>query len=159
MYVDQSSDICDNFDLPEFLGNITPVKLLYPKTIQNNDITRIQRIFTGDDATSVGTMYTNREGPTRFIDDYPATATTTDVTNTYTSSITNIHGESDIKLQAMHDEINTLKEMIHTLIQHSSNQINSPAGSSLPMQLDSNNGNQMHKRKAGDSNESTCEDA
>jgi hypothetical protein len=103
-------------------------------------------------------MYTNREGSTPFIDDYSATVTTTDVTNTYTSSIANIHGESDTKLQAMHDQINTLKEMLHTLIQHSSNQINPPIGSSLRMQLDSNNGDQMHKQKAGDSNESTCED-
>ena len=159
MYVEESSGICDNFDLPEALGHLTPVKLTYAQATKENEINRIQRIFTGNDSTSVGTMYTNRDSRmTTIVDDYPATATTTDITNTYTSSITNINGEADTKLQAMSEEISSLKAMIHTLIQNTSKPVHNQVENILPMQLDLNNGDQIHKRKAGDSNESTCKE-
>jgi hypothetical protein len=159
MYVDQSCDICDNFELPEMIGNTTPIKLSYAQVIKDNEIHRIQRIFTGDDATSVGTMYTMRDGirtpMSEGYNNYPTTATTADVTNTYTSSITNMNAEAETKLQVMSDEISSLKAMIYALIQNSNVTQNQIPQTS--MQLDVNNGDQIQKRKAGDSNESACQ--
>jgi hypothetical protein len=57
LYLENSGEINDNFDMLEVLGikeDATPVVL--------NDVGRVERLFSGEDATSVGSLFTQAVG-------------------------------------------------------------------------------------------------
>jgi hypothetical protein len=63
LYLDQSGDIIDDFDILEVMGTNCVDTTNQTST---TEIDRVERLFTGDDSTSVGTLFTNNQSnPTK----------------------------------------------------------------------------------------------
>jgi hypothetical protein len=58
IYLEQSGDIQDNFDILEVMG-VDLVSNNNTTGIEANEEERVERLFTGEDSTSIGTLFTN----------------------------------------------------------------------------------------------------
>ena len=157
LYIDQSGDICDNFDLLDNMGIIQG----HSEIDTNNtdpEIHKVQRLFSGDDNTSIGTFYTNTEQnphrPSELL-----TVTTTDITQTHTSSLSNVNTDTENRLNTFSNELQSIKQMLSLVLAQSTgtNQNLHKENETLAMQVEFEK-NAATKRKAGDSEESPCEE-
>jgi hypothetical protein len=148
MYVEKSAEDDDDFEFLNKTDNVSTPQPTYAQVVQTGEFNRIQRLIIGDDSTSIGSMFTNKRNSS--ITDDPKTVTTMDITNTYTSSLTNINSDTEIRMNAMSDELQSIKQMLLQYFQ--TNSTNTISSEPYSMQIDTPSA----KRKAGDFYEPPC---
>jgi hypothetical protein len=148
MYIDQSGIEDDNFDLLEMMG-ITNSNNAQEYQLQNTEAIQVQRLFTGEDSTSIGSLFTTQANPKNKEIDGTITVTTSDITRTNTSSLTN-NNDQTATISNMSNEIQTLKDLIQNFINTNVRMYNTE-----PMEVQEEYGSS--KRKAGDIDISPCE--
>jgi hypothetical protein len=80
LYLDQSGEINDDFDILEIMGTAYEQTAIPPSN-NNPEIDRVERLFMGDDSTSVGTLFTNNQStPTRHNSNFSTRSTSTTMT-------------------------------------------------------------------------------
>ena len=117
------------------------------------EINKVKRLFTGDDNTSIGNFFTSADYKISKLNE-PVTVTTTDITQSYTSSITNINTETEVRLDNFSDELQSITQMLSLVLAQSTN--NTPATMNQDneqMQVEFEI-NLATKRKAGDTERS-----
>ena len=126
---------------------------------QDQEINKVQRLFSGDDNTSIGTFFTNNEQYQTPTTNGPLTVTTSDITQTHTSSITNVNTETENRMNNFSEELQSIKQLLNLMIaqntQGTSNTTNDKGNDQMLVEYEKNIAT---KRKAGDSEESTCEE-
>jgi hypothetical protein len=156
-YIDQSGDMCDDFDLLDTMGINVQEKMLTTIPTQDSEINRVQRLFTGDDSTSIGTFYTNIDQNNSKINE-PLTVTTSDITQTHTSSLTQVNTETETRLNNFSEELQSIKQLLQMMMEQKQKSTeegtNTNTNEAMQVEYDKNSAT---KRKAGDSEESTCD--
>jgi hypothetical protein len=165
LYIEQSGDMEDDFDILDIMGS-TQLKSEQHYEITDPEILRVQRLFTGEDSTSVGTFFTNGDKPTNYDSIDRNIGTSTVVTQTMTSSLTNGPNEPEERITKMSEEIQNLRLLLQSFIynQNSSNRHKQDSEWLNKNNVQPNQFNAMEtqdtttltKRKAGDSEESAC---
>jgi hypothetical protein len=155
LYIDQSGDICDNFDLLESIGAVQQEYQTTTPSGRALEIHKVQRLFTGDDCTSVSTLFTNADQSNTKMNG-PLTVTTTDITQTHTSSLTNVNTETETRLNNFSDELQSIKQMLSMVLAKQPDQTVNITNEDNRMQVKFEK-NLATKQKTGDSNESLCE--
>ena len=159
LYIDQSGDICDNFDLLDNMGTIQSNDQVTNISYQDQEINKVQRLFSGDDNTSIGTFFTNNEQYQTPTTNGPLTVTTSDITQTHTSSITNVNTETENRMNIFSEELQSIKQLLNLMIaQNTKGTSNITTDNGNDLMLVEYEKNIATKRKAGDSEESTCEE-
>ena len=114
-------------------------------------------MFTGDDSTSIGTFYTNIDQNNSKLNE-PLTVTTSDITQTHTSSLTQVNTETEIRLNNFSEELQSIKQLLHSMIEQKTKPneeiTNTNTNEAMQVEYDKN---LATKRKAGDSEESICD--
>jgi hypothetical protein len=113
------------------------------------DIERVERLFVGEDSTSVGSLFTQAAGTTPQIETPTHTIITPNNISTSTKSVgtTLTIEDVDRRMNLMTNELTQIKDMLQQLTQNST-----PTGHQ-PMEIVTDSHN---KRKAGDADAATC---
>jgi hypothetical protein len=145
LYLDSSDNIKDNFDMLEVMGIDEAVIQHLPQ-----DIERVERLFVGEDSTSVGSIFTQNVGTNIQTNNLNQTIITPNNTSTTTRSVCTTLTIEDVdkRMTVMSTELAQIKSMLHEL----SNQ-NRPIDQPQQMEEDQETG---QKRKAGEQSDSTC---
>jgi hypothetical protein len=110
LYLDQSSEICDDFDMLVILGITETDTRTHTK-----DIDRVERLFTGDDVTSVGSLFT-QDSNTKQAEQVQNEASQHSITTPMRSVCTTLTKEDvEKELLSMSSEIATIKDMLQIL--------------------------------------------
>jgi hypothetical protein len=112
LYLEQSGEIQDDFDLLEVMGVHNDNRAINSSTIE---IDRVERLFTGDDSTSVGTLFTNNQKPSSN-DKQNGTMTRNNSTYTKSGSTSILTGNSDSNIERISNEIITVKTMMQQIL-------------------------------------------
>jgi hypothetical protein len=153
LYLEQSGDIQDNFDILEVLG-IDLVSNNNTKGSEENEEQRVERLFTGEDSTSIGTLFTNNQKNDNVTQQYSANHSSNMSNNNRSVSTSLTSEEVEKKMGEFSQELSEIKNLMHQLLQKQPHEgLNSTAENHNNMEVDTN----QLKRSAGDSwNESTC---
>jgi hypothetical protein len=146
LYLENSGDVNDNFDLIEVLG-IEEVS----KPVQVDEIGRVERLFSGEDATSVGSLFTQAQNINQSKDvesTLKAQSNNISMSNKSVSTTLTIE-EVDKRMTTMTSELEQIKQMLQKLTGESTEQ-----NQTQNMVIDEPTG---QKRKAGESNSSACQ--
>jgi hypothetical protein len=143
LYIDQSGDIMDDFDFLEVIGYGNTTSPAEENEIKN--ISRVERLFTGEDSTSVGTLFTEENQRENLItcdkasalngetNDIPNVTTRTigSTTKSVTTSIT--IEELDQNMTKLSNEMAEIKSLLKNMVNNKTNnntQTNDDAGAS-----------------------------
>jgi hypothetical protein len=126
-----------------------------PNLLDNNvttDIDRVERLFVGDDSTSVGTLFTNNQQT-------PTKQHSTNSTRSHSTTMTMEDVERN--MNALSSDMAYIKTMMQRLVSNQATneeayrENNNDMMGEAPMEITTDN--QYNKRKAGDSDiGSTC---
>jgi hypothetical protein len=119
LYIDQNMESLEEFNM---LDNIEQNNYVIHTLTPNNE--RVQRLFSGDEATSVGSLFTTHEGKNSTSTTHRST---TSYTNTLRSQSTTLTLEEvDSKLNTLSKDMQNLQNLIHTFINHQNNNLYTP---------------------------------
>jgi hypothetical protein len=122
LYIDQSREILDDFDLMDaIVGGTTNARLIADH--DTREITRVERLFTGEDSTSVGTLFTHENPSTKAtIQINQTTMQTHNISSAAKSVSTSMTTEEvERKILTMSTELETIKTMISAVLQNQQN--------------------------------------
>jgi hypothetical protein len=146
LYLDQSNDGCDDFDMLEIMGIKETVNQQ-----STGEIERVERLFTGDEGTSVGSLFTQDANPKQAIKLREDNVLQNITTPTRSVCTTLTIEEVDQKLNNMSTEIATIKDMIKALAENKIPQTVSQ-DQAEEMLVD----HEINKKQAGETNTSPC---
>jgi hypothetical protein len=121
LYIDQSGEIMDDFD---FLGVIGGEDTNHnsPNELEIKEISRVERLFTGEDSTSVGTLFTHdQQTPQNILRITPkpsSTITPSSVTRSVSTTLTIEDVERE--MSNMSSELATIKTLITAVLEQQS---------------------------------------
>ena len=144
IYLEQSSNIIENFNMIEALGILSTDPKHYPTTKEHE---KVQQLFLGDDNTSVGTLFTNVNNDS-ILGGNQQRQIITPSSNTVRSQGTTLTIEEvDNKLNSLTSDMQKLHQLIYTLIDNHNT-------STTPITTKTNT-----SQVAGDPMEATCEES
>jgi hypothetical protein len=118
LYIDQSGEEMDDFDLLDAIGggNINPSG---SQDINTTEISRVERLFTGEDSTSVGTLFTNEHQQTKTTVQPNQLITHGNNQSSATKSISTTMTAEEVeqKITIMSTELETIKTMLREVLQ------------------------------------------
>jgi hypothetical protein len=111
LYLDQSGDILDDFDI---LDTMAPQNYSNNNNSSTVEIDRVERLFTGDDSTSVGTLFTNNQNinPTEKQDNI----TSHETSATKSGFTSNLTSDADSNMARISNELVTVKIMMQQIL-------------------------------------------
>jgi hypothetical protein len=119
LYLDQSGDILDDFDFLDAIGGGTVLPTTQPHDIDTREISRVERLFTGEDSTSVGTLFTQEYQLTKTSSQSKQIITPTNnsisATKSVSSTTTTIE-DVERQMTAMSSEMETIKTMLTAVL-------------------------------------------
>jgi hypothetical protein len=153
IYLEQSGDICDTFDMLEVMGiepnnnNTTTIQ-----ATEGTEIQRVERLFVGEDSASIGTLFTN--DPNQHHTQSNPSYSHNQSSQTRSVSTTITMEDVEKKLNGFSSELDEIKNMMKTIIQNTT-QANNTEATLTNLQVNTNpslmiteDENTINKRKA-----------
>ena len=110
LYLEQSCDGNEQFNMLEIMG-IDEQVTNYPKTHEHE---RVQRLFSGEEHSSVGTLFTKDQNKDMHTPTFNRGMTPSTTTRSQTTSLT--IEEVDIKLNILSNDMKTIHNLLQTLL-------------------------------------------